>query len=83
MLALMDRTADLGLPNNREKFRPLTRDIYEFKAGGIRVFCFFQQGGRLICARAANKPKPKRLAQEIRLAQTIRAAFLSEIRSER
>ena len=62
LMALMNILANRGILNNEEVFRRLKKNIYEFKAGSARVFCFFYQD-LVICTHGKKKPKKKAVAE--------------------
>lgn len=75
MLALLQRSADHGLPQNIEKFRHIRDGLFEFKTFGVRLFCFLQNGKMIILTHGATKQKqkgdPKQYDKAFRLMKSI------------
>ncbi len=68
-----DRTADVGVIRNMEKFKALDDGIHEFKTyGGVRVLCFFD--GRLIIVTNGFM-KRKKYDSEISKAINLRVKY--------
>jgi hypothetical protein len=76
MLALLQRTADHGPLGNIQKFRQLTRDIFEFKSYQDRVLCFFDGEHRIVLTHGYKKKQDKADPVEIQRAERLRAAYL-------
>jgi len=50
-----DRTADVGLLRNRQRFRVLDGEIYEFRVPGeVRVLCFLDGKGIVVLTNGYN-----------------------------
>ena len=77
LMALMNRLADRGFLKNKELFRNLKKNIYEFKVGSARVFCFFYQD-LVICTHGVKKPKKRRLQNEIKKVQKMRERLINQ-----
>ena len=83
MMSLLDWTANHGPPKNREKFRNLGDEIYEFKTTRIRLLCFFQPGRLIVCTHGVAKPKKRELTKEKKVAVSIRGEYLKEMEGTR
>jgi phage-related protein len=70
--AVLSETAENGPPNDKTKFKNLhgTRGLYEFKSPqGLRLICFWDDGGLIICTHGYVKDKQKAPRSEIKRAQ--------------
>jgi hypothetical protein len=65
---LFQQIATVGLPKNKERFRPIEDQIYELKTrGGVRILCFFAGSllpRSLILTHGFFKPHRKILKRE-------------------
>jgi hypothetical protein len=60
--ALLTETASNGPPADDRKFKnlPGTGGLYEFKTrGGLRLFCFWDEGSLIICTHGYEKARQK------------------------
>jgi hypothetical protein len=58
LIRLFQRTCEIGIPNNREKFRKEKGEIYAFKSFQVRAV-FLPSGAIEAYARANPRPKEK------------------------
>ena len=73
MYALFKRLGDIGLINNKEKFKKIEgTNFYEFKSFQIRMPCFFEPGKRVIVTHGFRKQGDKIPRSEIERAIRIR-----------
>lgn len=63
---------------NRERFKELDDGIFEFKAHQLRLFCFYQPGGRLILAFGVVKKTDKHDPPDMRRAVRYRDEYVAE-----
>jgi phage-related protein len=78
LIALLEETADFGPPQTETRFRhlPGTDALYEFKTrGGLRVFCFWDDEGLIICTHGYEKGGQKAPKQEITRATKLKKAY--------
>ena len=61
LTALLDFTAEERPPRNEQKFKHLTGSggIYEFKAGSLRLLCFFDSESLIVCTVGTVKKSKK------------------------
>ncbi len=89
LFALLERIAEYGPPKNPEQFKQLQNGIYEIKAGGIRLFCFFTEdridasnrkilSNELILTHGWKKGPKREQNQQIERAARLRTAFLQQ-----
>lgn len=67
---------------NKSKCRPLGDGIYEFKAPGLRVLWFYDEGEpkvrrRIICSHAAPKMPKKKFQKEVKRAARFRDEYVT------
>jgi phage-related protein len=82
ILRLMSRSAELGPPHNEEMSKQLDGDIFEFKAGAIRVLWFYDRR-KIICTHGFLKKSQKTPQREIEKAQRTRRAYADEQQRQR
>jgi phage-related protein len=78
LLALLDLTAKQGPPANETKFKHLsgTDGLFEFKTGGgLRVFCFWDEGSLIVCTHGLVKKKNKTPKEEIKRAEKMKSEY--------
>ncbi|HEC98661.1 MAG TPA: type II toxin-antitoxin system RelE/ParE family toxin [Nitrospirae bacterium] len=72
VIALLKRTADLGLPKNTEKFKSLKGSgLYEFKSYQVRILCFFDREKVIILTHGFIKKRDKTPKREITKAEKL------------
>jgi len=76
LVSLLSRTVDHGPPRNREKFKKLEGEIFEFKSYQDRLLCFFDGRNVLIVTHGYRKKSNKAPKSEIERAAALRAAYL-------
>jgi hypothetical protein len=81
LVALLKRTADEGPPNNREKFKKLEDDIFEFKSFQVRVFCTIRDA-RIILINGVVKKKDRHDQEDIDKAKRLLAEAGLEMKKE-
>jgi hypothetical protein len=79
--ALFQRMADHGPEGigNREHFRKLEDDLFEFKKHQDRVPCFFMKGGIVVATHGFRKKKDLAPHSEIERANRIRQYVLTAL----
>ena len=79
MLALLERIAVSGPPNNTQKFRRVEDNLYEIKVIGDRLFCFFDPHSQRMIIVTHGWKKAHKLEQqrEINRAKRDRDAYLN------
>lgn len=70
--ALFKRFAEFGEIKNREKFKKISSDLFEFKSGQIRMFCFIERG-TVVVTNGCIKKRDELDKAEIIRAQRIRS----------
>ncbi|MGA2033657.1 MAG: type II toxin-antitoxin system RelE/ParE family toxin [Thermoguttaceae bacterium] len=75
LAALFRRMADSGIIRNREKFRKVAGDIYEFKSHQIRIGCFLIRRTWFL-THGFIKKKDKWEKSELERANAVRAEHL-------
>lgn len=70
--ALFKRFADFGEIQNREKFKKIADDLFEFKSGQVRMFCFIERG-MVVVTHGCIKKRDNINKAEIKRAERIRA----------
>ena len=78
LLALLTFTANQGPPANDTKFKHLTgtEGLFEFKtSGGLRVFCFWDEGSLIICTHGMVKKSNKADPAEIQRAKKMKKDY--------
>ena len=55
--ALFQRLSDFGVISNREKFKKLNDDLWEFKSHQLRLLGAFRPGRRFLVAHGVRKKK--------------------------
>ena len=78
LLNLFDTTADQGPPHNEQKFRAIIGydGLFEFKTKRIRIFCFFDEGGLILCSTGYLKDSHKAPKRELERAASWRSKYL-------
>jgi phage-related protein len=59
MMALLSWTSRHGTPRNKEKSNPIGDEIFEFKAGSLRVLYFYDADQLIICSHGFVKKTRK------------------------
>jgi hypothetical protein len=78
LLAVLTRTACDGPLHNETKFKHLagTDGLFEFKTrGGLRLFCFFDDGRLIICTHGTVKKRQKADPAEIARADRMKKEY--------
>lgn len=76
IIALLQRTADSGLPKNEEKFKRLKgEDIFEFKSFQVRIFFFLEKEKLIILTNGFIKKKVRTPLSEIERAKDLRKEY--------
>lgn len=74
LLALFQRYADHGYITNRERFKKIADNVYEFKSFQIRVFCFIK-GRQAVVTHGAKKKRDDLNPADIERALRIRSQY--------
>jgi phage-related protein len=77
LLVLLKRTSDFGPPNDDEKFKKLegTDGICEFRAGRLRLFCFWDAGNLIVGTHGLVKSTQKTPKRELKHAEQKRREY--------
>lgn len=78
LVALFTRTANHGALSNDTKFKHLsgTDGLFEFKTnGGLRVFCFWDDGNLIICTHGVVKKSQKADPDEAKRAAKMKKEY--------
>jgi len=80
LFALLERIADYGPPRNPEQFKNVGNGIYEIKAIGARLFCFYDEASHavIILTHGWKKGPPREQNQQIKRALSLKEAYLSQ-----
>jgi len=80
LFALLERIADYGPPRNPEQFKPLGNGIFEIKAIGARLFCFYDAASHdvIILTHGWKKGPQREQNQQIKRAESLKEAYLSQ-----
>jgi len=70
IVALLERTANEGLPLNREKFKKLEDGIFEFKSFQVRILCTIL-GKKIILTHGVLKKKDRHDPESIEKARRL------------
>ncbi|GEM_PF-6055103 len=55
IIAVLERFAERGAPNNENQFRRVRQNIYEIKVKSFRIFGFFENSGSFILTNGCKK----------------------------
>ncbi|MEO8724494.1 MAG: type II toxin-antitoxin system RelE/ParE family toxin [Acidobacteriaceae bacterium] len=72
---LFEKLSDHGQISNREQFKKLTRELWEFKAFQIRMPCYFRPDRRVVVTHGFIKKKDRVDKQELTRAEAIRNEY--------
>ena len=72
---LFDMMASQGKIVNREKFKQINGALYEFKAGQLRMPCFFDSKNRIVITHGFRKKADDIPPSEIRRAEGVRRDY--------
>jgi len=76
IFALLQRSADSGLPKNEEKFKKLHgEDIFEFKSFQVRILCFVGKERSIILTNGFIKKRVRTPGSEIERAKDLRKEY--------
>lgn len=75
MARLLDRVAEAGPPDNVERSHQVATGIWEFIAGRLRVFWFYDAGRIVVCSHGIVKRTRKAPRHEIERAQRAYADY--------
>lgn len=78
LMAFLERCAEHGPPQNKEKSRPLGDDLFEFKSKGTRICYFYDKGQMIVCTHGFHKPQGKVQNAEIKAAKKVLKNYLVE-----
>jgi len=76
ILALLKRAADHGPPRNKEKFKRIGSDIFEFKSYQVRILCAFDKGSIIILTHGFIKKRDKTPGREIEKAKKLMKMYM-------
>ena len=80
MLYLFQRLGDIGEIKNREQFKKVGGDFWEFKAFQVRVLSYFRQGGIVVLTHGIIKKQDIFSRAELQKAESIRAEYTKSLR---
>ena len=75
IMALLQRAAEHGPPNNTEKFKKLENNIWEFKSFQVRILCTLEERRVIILTHGFIKKRDKAPPGEIARAKELLAAY--------
>lgn len=73
LMALFKRIADMGQIRNREKFKRVAADLWEFKSHQLRFLGDFRPGGIFVIAHGLRKKQDQLRTEDIEKARRILA----------
>lgn len=71
LLALFKRLADFGVISNREKFKKLDGELWEFKSFQLRILGTFRPSGIFLLAHGVRKKKDEHSKSDLETARRI------------
>jgi hypothetical protein len=77
LTALLSDVADHGPPHDETKFKKLdgTDGLYEFKARTLRLICFWDDGGIIVCSHGYVKGSQKAPKYVLRKAERTKKLY--------
>ena len=76
LAALLERTANQGIPKNKTKVNTLGDGLFEFKTnGGIRIPFFYDVGKLILCTHGFIKKRQTTPQKEIKRARDFMKAY--------
>jgi phage-related protein len=80
LIELLSRFSETGNLFNKEKFKHLegTDGLYEFKTTKVRLFCFWDKGGLVICTHGYVKKSQKTERQQLSRAKRLKDQYFDE-----
>ena len=73
--SLYQKLGDLGAIQNREQFKKVSDQFWEFKAFQVRMICYFLPGRRVVVTHGFAKKKDAFDKREIRRAEAIKSEY--------
>lgn len=73
ILSLFQRFGDAGRISNKEKFKKVAGEIWEFKSFQLRFLGSFRPGGVFVLASGLRKKKDRHKPKDLRRAEMILA----------
>lgn len=83
VLALLERIADNGLPQNREKYRQVEGDIFEIKSYRVRLLHFRQGKNLLVITNPVHKKRNRLPQSDVKKAQERCRRYREQIGSQK
>lgn len=81
MLRLLERVAHHGPPRNLEKSKSLGDDLFEFRAGRLRVFWFYGEPRKVVvCSHVLLKSTQKTPRRELQRADRAKQIYLAAVK---
>lgn len=74
LMALFERYAEYGPIPNREKFKKVADNLFEFKSFQLRMFCY-QKGRQLVLTHGVKKKRDDLRPADIERAKRIRNEY--------
>ncbi|MHC1725761.1 MAG: type II toxin-antitoxin system RelE/ParE family toxin [Syntrophobacteraceae bacterium] len=75
IIALIQRIADNGTPDNPSRFKNEGDQIWAIKDGQIRIYCFFDEGHLIILTNGVIKKSQKADPNALKKARKLREAY--------
>ena len=76
VLALIERTAEVGPPANEEKFKKVEgEEFFEFKTRQARILCVFEKGRKIILLNCFIKKQRRTPKAEIEKARDLLSLY--------
>ena len=76
LIALLERTAEHGVPKNKTKANTLGNGLFEFKtSGGIRILWFYDAGRVILCTHGFVKKRQTTPPKELKRARKAMKAY--------
>jgi len=77
LLVLFQRLGDFGRIDNREQFKKVKGDIWEFKSFKIRMLCYYRPDKRVVVTHGFVKKEDRIPTRELLRAESIKREYES------
>ncbi len=81
MFHLLVSVAESGLPENNEKKRRLSDEVWELRKGKLRIPFFLDDGNLIICTHHFRKQSQRTPQKEIKRAENAKKRYMEDKRS--
>ncbi len=80
IIAVLERFAEHGTPNNENQFRRVRPNVYEIKAKSIRIFGFFENSNSFILTNGCKKGVEDVQTRAIEKAENLKNLYAEQRR---